>query len=75
VSNALTGGIYVLAAVKDGQTEYWAAATIRAEAVAAVRREVPPGTDVFLTDRRLTPQKIKALKLRPNAVCLLREVK
>ncbi len=38
-------------------------------------REVPPGTEVFLTDRRLTPQKIKALKLRPNTVCLLREAK
>ncbi len=73
--NALMGGIYVVAAVKDGRTEYWAAATVREDAVPAVRREVPPGTEVFLTDRRLTPQKIKALRLRPNAVCLLREAK
>ncbi len=74
-SNTERGGIYVVAAVKNGQTEYWAAATIREDAVAAVRREVPPETDVFLTDRRLTSQKMKALKLRPNAVCLLREAK
>jgi hypothetical protein len=75
MSNALRGGIYVVAAVKDGQTEYWAAATIRADAVDAVKRQLPPGWDVFLTERQLTPQKIKALKLRPNAVCLLREAK
>jgi GTPase Era involved in 16S rRNA processing len=75
MSNALRGGIYVVAATFDGKTEYWAAATIRENALAAVWRELPPGWNVTLTDWQLTPQKIKALKLRPNAVCLLREAK
>jgi hypothetical protein len=75
MSNALGGGIYVVAATKDGKTEYWAAATVRAEAVAAVERQLTSEWTVTLTDRRLTSQKIKALKLRPNAVCQLSEAK
>ncbi len=63
---ALAGGIYVVAATKDGKTEYWAAATVREEAVATVQRELPDGWIATLTDRRLTPQKIKSLKMRPH---------
>jgi hypothetical protein len=35
----LVGGIYVVEAKKDGVTDYWAAATIRENAVAAVEKE------------------------------------
>ena len=75
MSNALGGGIYVVAATKDGKTEYWAAATVRAEAVAAVQGQLTGEWTVTLTDRRLTSQKIRALKLRPNAVCPLTDGK
>jgi hypothetical protein len=75
MGNALGGGIYVVATTKDGKTEYWAAATVRAEAVAAVRRQLTGEWTVTLTERRLTSQKIRALKLGPNAVCRLREAK
>ena len=68
MGNALAGGIYVIAATKDGKREYWVAATIREEAVAAVQRELPPGWIATISDRRLTLQTIKNLKLRPNSV-------
>ena len=64
----MAGGIYVIAATKDGKREYWVAATIREEAVAAVQRELPPGWIATISDRRLTLQTIKNLKLRPNSV-------
>lgn len=57
------GGIHIVAATRDGRTEYWAAATIRANAVDAVRQQI-----VALTERRLTPEKVAELKMRPNSV-------
>jgi hypothetical protein len=36
----LVGGIYVVQAIKGDQIEYWAAATIREKAVAAVEKEL-----------------------------------
>jgi hypothetical protein len=36
MGNTLDGDVYIIAATKDGQTEYWAAATPRQDAVAAV---------------------------------------
>ena len=68
MGNALAGGIYVVAATKDGTTEYWAVATVRDEAVAAVLRELPSGWSAIVTDRRLSTQRIAALKMRPNSV-------
>jgi hypothetical protein len=50
-------GIYVGLAKKDATIEYWAAATIREKAVAAVEKELGPGWIVTLTDRRLTGQR------------------
>ena len=67
--NALAGGIYVIAATKDGKREYWAAATIREEAVASVQRELPPGWIATITDRRLTPQTIKSFSKCGPIVC------
>ena len=50
----LVGAIYVLEAKKEAVTEFWAAATLQEDAVAAVERELGPGWTVSLTDRRLT---------------------
>ena len=50
MGNALAGGIYVVAATKDDKTEYWAAATIRAKAVDAVRQIIAPGWTLTLSD-------------------------
>jgi hypothetical protein len=62
------GGIYVVKASRGDQTEYWAAATIRDEAVAAVEKEREPGWTLTLTDRRLVGQSLSSLKMRPNTV-------
>lgn len=68
MSNVLVGGIYVVQATKGDQIEYWAAATIREKAVAAVEKELGEGWTVRLTDRRLTGQRLSKLRLRPNGV-------
>ena len=64
----LVGGIYVVEAAKDGVTEYWAAAILQENAVAAVEKELGPGRTVTLTDRRLTNQRLSILKMLPNTV-------
>ena len=68
MGNVLVGGIYVVQATKGDQTEYWAAATIREKAVAAVEKELGAGWSITLTDRRLTGQRLSKLRLRPNSV-------
>ena len=62
------GGIYVVQAKRDDQIEYWAAATIKEKAVAAVEKELGPGWIVALTDRRLTGQRLSKLRMCPNTV-------
>ena len=52
MGNVLVGGIYVVRATKGDRTEYWAAATIREKAVAAVEKELGAGWSLTLTDRR-----------------------
>jgi hypothetical protein len=64
----LVGGIYVLEARKDGVTEYWAAATLQENAVAAVEKELGLVWIATLTDRRLTGQRLSMLKMRSNTV-------
>lgn len=64
----LVGGIYIVQALKDGVTEYWAAATLLENAVAAVEQKLGPGWIVTLTDRRLTNQRLSILKMLPNTV-------
>lgn len=73
MGNALAGGIYIIATTKHGKTEYWAAATVRGNAVNAVEQMLGPGWTATLTDRRLAPEKVRALKLLPNGVCQLKE--
>jgi hypothetical protein len=68
MGNVLVGGIYVVQATKGHQVEYWAAATIREKAVAAVEKELGGGWTLVLTDRRLTGQRLSRLGLRPNSV-------
>jgi hypothetical protein len=63
MGNALVGGIYVVRATKADRTEYWAAATVRDGAAAAVARQLPADWTVTLTDRRLTMQRIRSLKM------------
>jgi len=61
-------GLYVVAASKDGQTEYWIAATGPKEAALAVQLHVGPEWRVTLTNRQLTAAQIAALDLRPDDV-------
>lgn len=68
MTNSVADGIYVVATSKGNMTVYWAAAMHRDEAVAAVERRLPPGWTAILTDRRLTPDEIASLKLRPGGV-------
>jgi len=64
----LAANVFIIAAAKDGQTEYWAAATPREDAVAAVQERLPPGWKATLTVRRLPIEEVEALKLHPNGV-------
>ena len=53
---------------RDDVVEYWAAATLRENTVAAVKKELGPGGIVTLTNRRLTGQRLSLLKMLPNTV-------
>jgi hypothetical protein len=66
--NRVSGGIYVVEAMKDGAVEYWAAATLRENAVAAVAKQLESEWIVTLTERRLTNQRLSILKMLPNTV-------
>jgi hypothetical protein len=68
MSNTIAGGIYVVAASRGSMTVYWAVATLEAEAVATVQQVLPPGWIATLTDRRLTPDQVAALRLRRGGV-------
>jgi len=68
MNNTYAGGIYVVAATKDGITEYWAAATPREEAAATVGSQLGPGWKLILTDERLTPEAVAELKMRANCI-------
>jgi hypothetical protein len=65
---ALASDIHVVMAKKDNAIEYWAAATAREKAVAAVEKELPPGWTATLTRRHLTAPRATRLKMRPNSV-------
>lgn len=66
--NTLLGGIYVVQATKGDRTHYWAAATIRENAVVAVEKELGLDWTVTLTDRRLTGQRLSKLRMLPNSI-------
>jgi hypothetical protein len=74
MGNEYAGGIYVIQATKDGRIEYWAAAVPRDKAIEAVSEQMAPGWKLVLTERRLTPGKIAALRMRANSVRLLKFV-
>lgn len=62
------GSVYVVTATRSGTIEYWAAATRREEAAAAVQAVLAPGWTATLTERRVAITKVAALKLRLNSV-------
>jgi hypothetical protein len=62
------GGIYFVAAMKNGEVEYWAAATLQENAVEAVQKQVGAGWLVTLTEQRLTDKRLSVLKMGPNTV-------
>jgi hypothetical protein len=64
----LFGGIYIVAAMKAGEVQYWAAATLQENAVAAVEKQVGPEWLVTLTEQRLTNKRLSILKMLPNTV-------
>jgi hypothetical protein len=55
-------------AEKDGQTEYWAAATHRDDAIVAVGTQTGPDWKLVLTERRLTGKEAAKLKMGHNSV-------
>jgi hypothetical protein len=65
---AFARGVHVVEATKDGVTEYWAAATHREDAIAAVRSQVVQDWSLVLTERRLTREQFAELKMRRNSV-------
>ena len=62
------GGVYVVTVMKHGEVEYWAAATLQKNAVAAVQKQVGSDWLVSLTGRRLTSRRLSVLKMLPNTV-------
>lgn len=76
MSNTFQGGIQVVKVTrtdhKPGEmptVELWAAATSRDVAVEAIKRGVPPGCHVELTDQDLAPEHAQRLRLvRPDDV-------
>jgi hypothetical protein len=68
MAESLGDSVYVVATSKGNMTVYWAAATKQAEAVTTVQQRIPPGWTAILTDRRLTPDQVASLRLRPGGV-------
>jgi hypothetical protein len=66
--SGIVNTVHVVAASKDGHTDYWIAATRRKEATTAVQHVVGPAYLVRLTNRQLTASEIAALNLRPDEV-------
>jgi len=65
----MTQRIHVVAAIKGNETEFWAAATQRSDALAAVQQLLGPGwTATTILDWHLTPERVVTLKLRTNSV-------
>ena len=68
MADTFSAGVSIVVAAKRGKVEYWAAATAREAAVAAVEQFLAPGWKATLTGRHLTPEQVAELKLRPNGV-------
>jgi hypothetical protein len=68
MSNTYAGGVYIVATTNGREKADWAAAVPREQAVAAVESQLAPGWTAMLTERRLTPGQVEALKMRVNSV-------
>ncbi|HTV27999.1 MAG TPA: hypothetical protein VMF32_09475 [Xanthobacteraceae bacterium] len=66
--NGFARAVYIVIATKDGQTEFWAAATARTRAATAVQELAAPGWRVTFLGWRLNPAKAVALKMLPGSV-------
>jgi len=66
--NGIARAVYIVTATKSGQTEFWAAATSRHHAAAAVQRVLPPGWRIMFLGWQLSPTKAAALKMSANSV-------
>ena len=60
--------VYVVSATKNGQSEFWAAATRRDSAAELVQGLLPPGWAAKLTGWRLGAERIAELQMAPNTV-------
>jgi hypothetical protein len=60
--------IYVVVAWKNGQSEFWAAATPRHRAATEVQQFLPRGWIANFTGWRFPAQKSVSLKMRANSV-------
>jgi len=60
--------IHVVVAISDGETEFWAAAFPRHEAVKRVRELLPSGWTAKLMEWQLNPKRVAQLKMRANSV-------
>jgi hypothetical protein len=65
--------VYVVSATKNGQLEFWGAATPRQVAAAQVQRSLPPGWKATLRTWRFSRERAAELKMRPNTVRRLTE--
>ncbi len=70
---AHSGPAFIVEAAKDGQVEYWAAATEADKAVPAVLLIVGPQWTLRRTDGLLSADRVAALKMRAGSVRKLRE--
>jgi hypothetical protein len=69
MTNTSAAGIYVIAATKGSEVEYWAAAAPRDQALDAVQLMLAPGwTASAVTERNVTPDQVAALNLHPGDV-------
>jgi hypothetical protein len=70
MSNTFVGGVYLVAVTSAGpERGRWVVASAPDDAVATVLKQLPGGCAAKLLDRRLTPQEMVGLKLRPGEAC------
>jgi hypothetical protein len=68
MGNGYPDTIYVVIAWKDGESEFWAAATPRHKAAIEVQQLLPHGWIANFTGWRLPSQKSTGLKMPANSV-------
>ena len=74
MGNEYAGGVYVVLALRGAESELWAAATPRSDALQAVQAKLGEGWKAIrILETRLTTDKVAALGLRPNGVRQLRD--